>query len=87
MGPENYAFFLGNEVVIVLDNIIYDTNFKCRIGYTDQVMSWVEGLLEVLPADAGLSSLPDRSVGFSFHPRPQAPHQPAPAEEEDDVHP
>lgn len=54
MGPENYAFFLGNEVVIVLDNIIYDTNFKCRIGYTDQVMSWVEGLLEVLPADAGL---------------------------------
>lgn len=54
MGPENYAFFLGNEVVIVLDNIIYDTNFKCRIGYTDQVMAWVEGLIEVLPADAGL---------------------------------
>lgn len=54
MGPENYAFRMGEEVVIVLDNIIYDTNFKCSIGYTDEVIGWVEGLLKFLPADAGL---------------------------------
>ena len=54
IGPENYAFRMGEEVVIVLDNIIYDTNFKCSIGYTDEVIGWVEGLLKFLPADAGL---------------------------------
>ena len=35
MGPENYAFCLGKEVVIVLDNIIYDTNFKSETGSTE----------------------------------------------------
>lgn len=33
LGPENYAFFIGNDVVIVLDNIIYDTDFKLELGY------------------------------------------------------
>lgn len=54
MGPENYAFGLGKDVVIVLDNIIYDTSFRCSLGYTDQVIAWVEGLLKLLPSDASL---------------------------------
>lgn len=45
MGPENYAFFLGRDLVIVLDNIIYDTNFKMTSGYTDSVIAWVRSLL------------------------------------------
>ena len=52
MGPENYAFFLGKDVVIVLDNIIYDTNFKMALGYTDQVIAWVKGLLKEIPSTA-----------------------------------
>ena len=50
MGPENYAFCLGKDVVIVLDNIIYDTNFKMDLGYTDQVIAWVKGLLKEIPS-------------------------------------
>lgn len=54
MGPENYAFFLGKDVVIVLDNIIYDTNFKSQIGYADHVLAWVKGLMAYIPADADI---------------------------------
>ena len=54
MGPENYAFFLGKDVVIVLDNIIYDTNFKSQIGYADHVLAWVKGLMAYVPADADI---------------------------------
>ena len=54
MGPENYAFCIGKDVVIVLDNIIYGTDFKCTIGYTDEVIRWVENLLPLLPTDACL---------------------------------
>lgn len=49
MGPENYAFFLGDDVVIVVDNIIYDTQKKYVEGYADHVLSWVEGLVKRLP--------------------------------------
>lgn len=54
MGPENYAFCLGNDVVIVLDNIIYDTDFKMTSGYTDEVISWLRGLMRLVPADADI---------------------------------
>lgn len=54
MGPENYAFFIGNDVVIVVDNIIYDTNKKYKEGYAPHVMSWVKGLEALLPEDADL---------------------------------
>ncbi len=54
MGPENYAFFLGKDVVIVLDNIIYDTNFKANIGYADHVIAWVRGFMPYVPADADI---------------------------------
>ena len=41
MGPENYACFIGKDAVIVLDNIIYDTEKKYVEGYDDQVLAWV----------------------------------------------
>lgn len=49
MGPENYAFFLGNDLVMVLDNIIYDTDFQSESGYADHVIEWVEGLMTYIP--------------------------------------
>lgn len=54
MGPENYAFFIGKDVVIVLDNIIYDTNFKSQIGYAAHVLAWVKGLMAYIPAGADI---------------------------------
>lgn len=52
LGPENYAFFIGNDVVIVLDNIIYDTDFKLELGYTSHILKWVEDLMKYVPAEA-----------------------------------
>ena len=54
MGPENYAFFLGKDIVIVLDNVLYDTNFKMTYGYTDECMSWVKELMKTVPAEADI---------------------------------
>ncbi len=54
MGPENYAFFVGNDVVIVLDNIIYEGRKKYQEGYANHVMSWVKGLEKLLPENADL---------------------------------
>lgn len=52
LGPENYAFFIGNDVVIVLDNIIYDTDFKLELGYADHVLKWVENVMKHVSAEA-----------------------------------
>lgn len=54
LGPENYAFYLGNDVVIVVDNIIYDTDKKYKEGYADHVLAWVKNLVDQLPEDADL---------------------------------
>lgn len=51
MGPENYAFFLGNDVVIVLDNIIYQTQKKYEEGYAPHVLNFVKSLLQFVPVD------------------------------------
>ena len=52
MGPENYAFFLGKDVMIVVDNIIYETNYQHKVGYADHVIAWVKGLMAYVPKDA-----------------------------------
>ena len=52
MGPDNYAFFMGKDVVLALDNIIYDTQKKYIEGYAPHVIEWVKGLMEHIPADA-----------------------------------
>lgn len=54
MGPENYAFFIGKDAVIVLDNIIYDTEKKYVEGYADHVLAWVKNILKYIPKDADL---------------------------------
>ena len=51
-GPENYAFGIGDDYVIVLDNIIYDTQKKYVEGYSEDVLAWVKGLLEYIPSDS-----------------------------------
>ena len=52
LGPENYAFFIGNDVVIVLDNIIYDTDFKLELGYAPHVLELVEKVMRFVHAEA-----------------------------------
>ncbi len=54
LGPENYAFFLGKDLVLAIDNIIYDTNKKYREGYSEEVLAWVKKLLTLVPADVTL---------------------------------
>lgn len=54
MGPENYAFWVGNDMVIALDNIIYDAKRKYKEGYADHVLRFVKGLLKYVPMSADL---------------------------------
>lgn len=54
MGPENYAFFLGKDLVIGLDNIIYDTKKQYEEGYAPHVLNWVRGLMQLIPEEADL---------------------------------
>ncbi len=53
-GPENYAFFLGSDLVIVLDNIIYHSRSGYEEGYTDEIVRWVEGLMQYVPKKASI---------------------------------
>ena len=56
-GPANYAFFLGKDVVIMLDNIIYGVKqgkHGYSLGYTDEVIAWVKGFMKYVPADADI---------------------------------
>lgn len=53
-GPENYAFFIGKDVMIVLDNIIYDTQKKYVEGYTADEIEWVKKLLTYIPKSANI---------------------------------
>ena len=51
-GPANYAFFIGDDVVIVLDNIIYHSRSGYELGFTEQILNWVRGLMKFVPAEA-----------------------------------
>lgn len=48
-GPENYAFHIGNSLVICLTDIMYEQNKHYKEGYSDIVLDWVSGLLEYIP--------------------------------------
>ena len=54
MGPENYAFYLGKDVVLALDNIIYDTQKQYKEGYAPHVLNWVEGFMKYVAKDADI---------------------------------
>ena len=51
-GPENYAFGIGDDYVVVLDNIVYDTQKKYEEEYSEDLLDWVEGLLEYIPSES-----------------------------------
>ena len=53
-GPENYAFFIGNELVIMLDNIIHGMksgSHPYSLGYTDEQLKWIRELIKYVPTD------------------------------------
>ena len=52
LGPENYAFFIGKDVVIVLDNIIYNDGYK--EGYANHVLAFVKGLARFIPENSDI---------------------------------
>jgi len=53
-GPADYAFFIGGDVVIVLDNIIYHSRSGYELGYTDRLVDWVRGLMKYVPGHADI---------------------------------
>ena len=54
LGPENYAFFLGNDVVIVIDNVIFGARGRSEEGYAGHVLKWVKGLERQIPFSSEL---------------------------------
>ena len=50
-GPEYYAFFIGSDMVIMLDNIILNMQKGRQYteGYTEEIISWVAGLMKLIP--------------------------------------
>lgn len=53
-GPTNYAFFLGNDVVIALDNIIFHSTGRYKDGYTKEQLEWIKGLMKYVKDDADI---------------------------------
>ena len=53
-GPENYAFHMGKDIVIMLDNIIYHNRSGYEEGYTAEQLKWVKSLLDLIPAEADI---------------------------------
>lgn len=57
-GPYNYAFFLGKDLVIGLNNIIFQASGKKKAekssnkykeGYSEETLNFVKGLLQYIP--------------------------------------
>lgn len=73
-GPEFYAFFMGDDLVIMLDNIIQGRKSgrnRYTLGYTDEVVSWVRKLMKHIPKDTHIyvchhSPLSGRNKDLSF---------------------
>lgn len=54
-GPENYALFIGKDVVIMLDNIIYGYtrgSDHYNEGYSEELLAWLKKLMKYIPSDA-----------------------------------
>ena len=50
-GPHNYAFFMGKDLYIGLNNIMYIKEKQYKEGYSEQVLEFVEQLLRYIPKD------------------------------------
>lgn len=64
MGPENYAFFVGNDAFIGLDNIVYDTAKKYENGYSDEVVAFVKNALKFIPKNSRIFIFQHGTVKF-----------------------
>lgn len=53
-GPADYAFFMGKDVVIILDNILYHSRSGYELGYTERILDWVRGLMKYVSKDADI---------------------------------
>lgn len=51
-GPENYAFFVGDDVFIGVDNIVGGGDKKYINGYSDEVVAFVKHVLGFVPVTA-----------------------------------
>ncbi|MDE6871190.1 MAG: calcineurin-like phosphoesterase C-terminal domain-containing protein [Bacteroidales bacterium] len=49
-GPLNYAFWAGNDLVVVLRNIFFNRK-KLSVEYSDVELDWLRGLLQRIPED------------------------------------
>ncbi len=68
MGPENYAFFIGDDIFFSLDNIIFSPDKGYEEGYADHVLAFVENVMEYVPEKSVVyvaqhSPLAGRDVG------------------------
>ena len=54
MGPENYALWVGKDLLISLDNIIYIAKRKYDEGYAPHVLAFVKGLMKYVPAGSDI---------------------------------
>jgi len=53
-GPAYYGFNLGENYIIVLDNIIYDTNKKYVEDVNQQQLEWLKGYINFIPKNANI---------------------------------
>ncbi|MDR3227395.1 MAG: calcineurin-like phosphoesterase C-terminal domain-containing protein [Prevotellaceae bacterium] len=53
-GPEYYAFNIGKDYVIVLDNIIYNTRRDYKEAITENQLKWLEKYLTYIPKGSHL---------------------------------
>ena len=53
-GPGYYAFHMGKDLVIMLDNIIYHNKKDYEEGYTEDILKWVKSLLKHIPQEADI---------------------------------
>lgn len=66
-GPENYAFFIGNDVVIVVDNIIYHSKSGYEEGYTDEIVDWVKKFMKYVPETASVYVAQHSPMNGRYH--------------------
>lgn len=50
-GPLNYAFFMGRDLVVGLNTILYNGNKKFDEGYPEEAIGFLSGLMELVPDD------------------------------------
>ena len=75
-GPVNYAFFLGNDLVIGLDNLLFKGNDsgdptksgKYDEGYSEETLAFVKGLLTYVSKDTHLFIAQHSPLYRWFHP-------------------